>query len=161
VMQKPDEANKRMTHALEIDPYYDWTYALLADYTVNSVEASPEITGTQKQQALQKAADGYTQALNLVSSSDTQSKYNYAVSLASVLTLLGQSDQAIAAYTQALQLFPNNPDGWQIEEKIAQLYADQGATAKAILHAQNALNGAPQTQKSRIQSLIDQWNGVK
>ena len=161
VMQKPDEAYQRLTHALEIDPYYDWTYALLADYTARSVQASPDITESQKKQALQKAADGYTQALKLVNPSDTQSKYNYALSLASVETLLGQFDQAIAAYTQALQLFPNNTDGWQIEEKIANLYADQDDMANAILHAQNALNTAPQTQKSRLQSLINQWNGVK
>ncbi len=161
VMQKTDEANQRLTHALEIDPYYDWTYALLADYTVQSVQASSVITGSQKQQALQKAEDGYTQALKLVDPSDTQSKYNYALSLASVQTLLGQSDQAIAAYTQALQLFTNNTDGWQIEERIAKLYADQGDMANALLHAQNALNTAPQTQKSALQSLINQWNGVK
>ena len=161
VMQKPDEADQRLTHALEIDPYYDWTYALLADYTARSVQASPDVTESQKQQALQKAADGYTQALKLVDPSDTQSKYNYALSLASVETLLGKSDQAVSAYTQALQLFPNNTDGWQIEEKIAHLYADQGDMANAILHAQNALNTAPQTQISRLQSLINQWNGGK
>jgi len=161
VMQKPDEAYQRLAHALEIDPYYDWTYALMADYTVQSVQASSVITGSQKLQSFQTAADGYTQALKLVDPSDTQSKYNYALSLASVQTLLGQSDQAIAAYTQALQIFQNNTDGWQIEEKIAQLYAGLGDMANAILHAQNALNTAPQAQKSQLQSLINQWNGVK
>jgi tetratricopeptide (TPR) repeat protein len=160
-MQKPDEANQRLTQALGIDPYFDWTYALQADYTVRTVQSSPGITGTQKMQLLQKAADGYTQALKLVSSSDTQSKYNYALSLASVNALLGQADQAIAAYALALQLIPDNPDGWQIEEKIATLYASQGDKPNAILHAQNALNTAPQAQKSRLQALINQWNGVK
>jgi tetratricopeptide (TPR) repeat protein len=159
VMNQPDQAYQRLTHALQIDPYYDWTYALLADYTMETIQSSADISESQKQQALQKAADGYTQALKLVDTSDKQSKYNYAISLGAVETQLGQPDQAIAAYSLALQQFSDNPDGWKIEEKIANLYAGEGDTVNAILHAQNAINTAPQDQKSRLQSLIKQWNG--
>jgi tetratricopeptide (TPR) repeat protein/O-antigen ligase len=38
ILQQPDEALVRFSHALEIDPTYDWTHALLGDYYVREVQ---------------------------------------------------------------------------------------------------------------------------
>ncbi|MGE5124091.1 MAG: hypothetical protein ACM3H7_06200, partial [Acidobacteriaceae bacterium] len=75
-----------------------------------------------KQDVLQKAADSYQKALELVAPNDPL-RYNYALALGGVDTQLDRPQDAITAYQQALQASPQSPDNWRIEETIARLYA--------------------------------------
>ena len=63
VFQDLDEVFDRLTQSLEIDPYYDWTHALMGDYYTRLAQATDD--PASKEQALQKAAEHYTQAFEL------------------------------------------------------------------------------------------------
>lgn len=154
IMGQPQDAYQRLSRAMKIDPYYDWTYGLMGDYYVRSTQT---ITDTQKKaQNLEQASENYQQALKLVSSSDTQMKYNYLLALGGVQTQLKQPQAAISTYQQAIQLVPNSADNWKIQEAIARLYAQTGDKSNALLYAKNALQSAPDAQKTSLQSLVAQ-----
>jgi tetratricopeptide (TPR) repeat protein len=157
VMNQPDVALQRLNHSLEVDPSYDWTYALLGDYYVQSLSqvSDPQ----QKQEILVKAADLYQEAIPLVKYYENQNLYSYYLSLGSVSAQLNRIDQAIDAYNNAIPLLPQQTDRWRVEETIARLYMQKGDMANAMVHAQNAYNQAPTDQKSRLQTLISQIQG--
>jgi tetratricopeptide (TPR) repeat protein len=157
IMNQPNVALQRLNHSLEIDPSYDWTYALLADYYVQALNqvSDPQ----QKQEILVKAADLYQKAIPLVKYYENQNLYSYYLSLGSVSAQLNRVDQAIDAYNKALPLLPQQTDRWRVEETIARLYLQKGDVANAMVHAQNAYNQAPTDQKSRLQTLISQIQG--
>jgi tetratricopeptide (TPR) repeat protein len=157
ILNQPDQALQRLNHSLQVDPTYDWTYALLGDYYVQSLNqiSDPQ----QKQEILVKAADLYQKAIPLVKYYEAQNLYSYYLSLGSVSAQLNRIDQAIDAYNKALPLLPQQTDRWRVEETIARLYMQKGDMANAMVHAQNAYNRAPADQKDRLQTLISQIQG--
>jgi tetratricopeptide (TPR) repeat protein len=157
VTDQPELADQRLQQALEIDPYYDWTYGLMGDYFSRT---SQVISDTQKKQDnLEKAAENYDQAIQLAKGDTASLRYNYALALGGVQTQLEQPQDAITAYQAAINWAPSNSDTWRIEETIARLYAQTGDMTNALVHAQNALKTAPDDQKDRLQSLVAQLTG--
>lgn len=154
VLQKPDEAYQRLSHSLQVDPSYYFTYGLFGDYYGRT--ARQETDPQKKQNDLQDAVVNYTKAMSLPISGDPQAMFNYAVSLAGTQALLGNFEQSIQAYQQAVQVAPEGAEVWRVEEVLANLYAQLGDKTNALMHAQNALTQAPSDQKTRIQTLIDQ-----
>ncbi|MBN2547925.1 MAG: O-antigen ligase family protein [Anaerolineales bacterium] len=159
-LQLPDEGYQRLTRALEIDPYYDWTYGLLGDYYARYIASAADIQPEAKTAALLQAAENYSQALKLAGAESSSLKLNYAIALGSIYSQLGDSAQAIAAYEQALQMSADNTDAWRIQEALARLYAQIGDPARALEYARQALNAAPDDQKERLQELITQLGGL-
>ena len=152
VLNQPQEALDKLTRALEIDPYYDWTYALLGDYYSRFVANDPQTSSSDRQAALEKAAESYQKALDL--SQDNSLRFNYYLALAAAQTQLGQIEQALENYLQALQISPNPANNWRIQEVMARLYLQIGDRVNALQYAQAALAGAPDDQKQSIQALI-------
>ncbi len=151
---EPEAGIERLEHALTIDPKYHWTYALLADYYHRS---SRTIEDEEKQRAaLIKAVDFYSQALDLPTPGEPAARYGYAVALAGVETQLGNTIEAIAAYEKALDLALQDTDRWRIEEALGTLNLQVGDLDAALMHYQNALALAPEDQKERLQSIINQ-----
>jgi tetratricopeptide (TPR) repeat protein/O-antigen ligase len=157
ILNQPDQALQRLNHSLQVDPSYDWTYALLGDYYVQSLNQNSD--PQQKQEILVKAADLYQKAIPLVKYYEAQNLYSYYLSLGSVSAQLNRIDQAIDAYNKALPLLPQQTDRWRVEETIARLYMQKGDMANAMVHAQNAYDQAPADQKDRLQTLISQIQG--
>jgi tetratricopeptide (TPR) repeat protein/O-antigen ligase len=153
-LKKPDQAYQRLTHSLEIDPYYDWTYALLGDYNVQQAQTAQ--AADEKKKDFQQAVDEYTQALKLVSASDTSSQYKYSYALGTVYIQLNEYAPAATAFQQAIQANPNNTDIWRIEETLTRLYYQMGDPDTALIHANKALSAAPDNQKDSIRTLITQ-----
>ena len=154
ILGKPEEALTRLQKAKQIDPKYHWTYALLAEYHNRNSRAAQE--PDQKNEELNQAADYYAQALALPTPGEPAAKYNYAVTLASLKAQLGQMNDAISAYEQALEVAPNEAEKWRVEETIGNLYVQMGDTANALIHYQNALALAPADQKERLNKLVSQ-----
>jgi tetratricopeptide (TPR) repeat protein len=69
---------------------------------------------------------------------------------------MGQIEQAISIYQEALQKAPKNARTWQVEEVIASLYLEIGDRANALAYATNLLSSIPDTEKARIQNFINQ-----
>ncbi len=151
-LQQDDLAYQRLTHAMEVDPSFDWTYAVMGDYY--SKLARQALDEAVKNQYYEKAAGYYQQALSKAST--IQLKYSYWVGLANIQTQLGQMNQAMDSYQQALNLTPGGSDNWRLELTLASLYQQSGDLTNALLHARNALNSAPNDQKNTIQDLINQ-----
>lgn len=160
ILKLPEEAYERLMRALELDPFYDWTYGLLGDYLVRYVINDPEIQPEEKQAALTQAAEYYTQALEH-STSDTRSQllYSYAITLGGLHAQLGDLDQAIEAYQRAIEIDPTSGDRWRVELVLARLYAQKGDQAGALAYAHSALDLAPDDQKEAIQATILQLGG--
>jgi tetratricopeptide (TPR) repeat protein/O-antigen ligase len=159
-MDDPDGGYERLQRALEIDPYYDWTYALIADYLARFASNAPGITPERRQEILQQAIDNYGQALERVDPNDLQSRYNYLIALGGVNALMGQTEKAIEVYEQARQLWPDHPDSWRLAGALAQLYANLGQVEPALAYARRALETAPASQQDQIKQLIQQLGGT-
>jgi tetratricopeptide (TPR) repeat protein len=160
VLNRPDRAKEHLERALLLDPYYDWTYALLGDYynrnVSNQFKDQPE-----KQKAAQiQASAYYSQALKLGEGNQTsQLMYNYAIAQGSIEAQLGNLDQAIQAYEKAIEFSPDAPERWRVEAALAQLYARLGDMPRALEYARSALSRAPDDQKQVLIALIQQLGG--
>jgi tetratricopeptide (TPR) repeat protein len=159
ILKEPDLAYEKLQRALELDPYYDWTYGLLGDYYVRFVSSQTGLSADQKQEASIQAAEYYSQALKNSDSASGQLKYNYAVALGGLEAQLQNVEAAISAYEQAMQAGPSSSDRWRVEVTLARLYAQQGDLAKALQYAQSALQSAPDDQKDAVSALIVQLGG--
>ena len=153
-LKRPEEAFERLTQSKEIDAEYHWTYGLLGDYYA---QKSREADSQEAQvDALQKAAENYARALDLPAPGEPQASFSYALALGNTLTQLLDFGKAIQAYQRALETAPAGAETWRIEEVIANLFVELGDRSNALIHAQNALNGAPEAQRDQLQQLINQ-----
>jgi len=160
VTNQPDQAKQHLDRSLAIDPYYDWTYALLGDY-YNHIVSSQFKDQPDKQKAVQiQASDYYSKALSLGEGNETaQLMYNYAIALGGIQAQLGNMDQAIQAYEKAIQESPDASERWRVEAALAQLYARTGNMPKALEYARSAQSLAPDDQKQALATLIQQLGG--
>jgi len=154
VFQQLDEVFERLTKALELDPYYDWTHALMGDYYSRIAQETED--PVSKEEALQKAAEHYTQAFELAPGGEMGAKYNYLLVLANTYLQLNQAELAIEAYEGALELEVNVADNWRIEETIARIYAQMGDVEKALFWLTRALMSTPDSERERLQTMIAQ-----
>jgi tetratricopeptide (TPR) repeat protein len=157
VLNEPEKGYQKIQQALEIDPYYDWSYALLGDYYARFVAGSPGISPQDRQAALEKAAEAYQKAVDMVGSGDL--RYNYLLALAGTQAELVQIENAIESYLLALEISPDPTQNWRVEEVLARLFIQIGDFDNALLYAQRALAGAPEDQKARLQELVTQSGG--
>lgn len=155
-LDQPEEALQRFTHARDLDPRYDWTYGLLGDLYSRIAATSEDPEEVEK--ALYNAAENYRTALDVTPTQDATTKAQYIQALGAVLAQLGEMEAAAEAYELLLEMNPNRSDAWRIEETIARLYAQIDDVGAALYHAQRALTLAPEDQKPRVQTLIDQLN---
>jgi tetratricopeptide (TPR) repeat protein len=154
VLEEPEEAYSRLTLAVQIDPKYHRTYALLGEYFLRRALKEEDVTA--RQEDLRQAVNHLQKALELPTPGEPGTKFNYAQMLASAYVQLGQLTAALDAYLQALDNAPAGTEVWRIREAIAQIYSQEGDTTNALLHMQYALNEAPEDQKERLRSLITQ-----
>jgi tetratricopeptide (TPR) repeat protein/O-antigen ligase len=154
VLHQPQEAYQRLSHALELDPLYDWTQGLMGDYYV---KISQTITDTTLKDAdLNQALDHYTQAYKLATSSADGTAATYLISMGSTYAGLGKLDDALNTYSQTLALNPSQDNIWKIQETMARIYAQKGDKKSALASANLALSAAPKAQQTSVQTLIDQ-----
>jgi tetratricopeptide (TPR) repeat protein len=158
-LNDPEAGFEHLQRAIEIDPYYDWSYGLLGDYYSRFESAAADLTLEQQTQALVQAADYYTKAVSLMDPENPSQGYGYLISYGSTQAQVGDLQQAIQAYVRALDLWPENPERWRVEAAVAQLYAQLSDYEAALLYAQQALATAPEDQRSAIEEMIKQYGG--
>ena len=158
ILNQPQEAFDRLQKSLEIDPYYDWTYAMLGDYYSRFKAVDPALSDAERQEALVQSSENYRRALELLQG-DPNMRSNYLLALGSSLMSQNDLPGASAAYEEALQATPDTPDAWRILVALAQMASQQGDNLRALEYAQRALERAPEEQKPAIQSLIAQLGG--
>jgi tetratricopeptide (TPR) repeat protein len=159
ILKDPEAGFENLQRALEIDPYYDWTYGLLGDYYARSITEASNSDSKVKQEILVLASDYYSKALSLSDESSVQLRYSYAIGMAGIQAQLENYDQATTAYIQALDIWPDNPEAWKVNIILARIYAQKGDAYLALGYAQKALVSAPEDQREGIQNLIAQLGG--
>lgn len=152
VLNQLEEARLKLDRALEIDPYYDWTYGLLGDYYSRYAESMSDPPAQKA--ALENAILAYRKALELAGFTPGVLAYNYAVMLGGAHTQLEQYPEALAVYEQARQLLPNQGELFRLELAIARTYAQMGDQANALAHALKALEAAPPDQLEGVRAAI-------
>ncbi len=156
ILNRPEEAAAKLNQALTIDPKYHWSYALLGEY--HARQARQQSDEAEKLQRLQKGIENYRKALEMPINDDPNARYNYSLALGSLYAQAGDTERSLESYLKAKEYNRNPADDWRIEETIASIYAQAGDAENALIHAQMALESAPDDQKNRIQSLIEQIN---
>lgn len=141
-----------LLRSLELDPYYDWTYALLGEYYARSSGQISEIE--EKNQAIENAIIHYKEAKTLAGENSV--KANYALAIAQLGININQYSLAIEYLKEAISLNPSNPDLWKFEQTLSQLYLQGGDKQNALIHAYKALEVVPEDNKDRIQEYIQQ-----
>ncbi len=154
IFHQPQQAYQYLSHAIELDPLYDWTQGLMGDYYV---KISQGITDTNTRNAdLNKAIGLYKQAYALAVSSADGTAPNFLISLGNAYTSIGDLTNALSAYSQTLTLQLSQDNVWRVQETMAHLYVQKGDKTNALTLANLALGGAPSDQKSQLQQLIGQ-----
>ena len=154
VFKQPAEANQRLKRAMEIDPNYHWTYALMGEaYSTQAKETSDP---SAREQYLHQAVEAYTQAIQLPAPGDALAKYNYSLALGATYIQLNMLVEAIEAYQQAIEAAPQNLALWRVEETVANLYTELGDLESASLYLSNALLSAPDDQIERLRNALSQ-----
>lgn len=159
IMNLPDKGNEHLKHALDLDPYYDWTYGLLGDYTILYEVNDPNNTPEEKRAALEDAAEYYSQAIEHSDTATAAQKLSYYIGLAGVQSNLGLYQDAIQTYENSLSLASNNPNQWKIMESLTYLFAQVGDLQSALYYAEQALELSPDDQKERFTDLVTQLGG--
>ncbi len=160
MLNQPERAKEHLDRALAIDPYYDWTYALMGDYYNRNVSSQFKDQPDKQKAAQIQASEYYSQALKLGEGvKSAQLMYNYAIALGGIEAQLDRMDLAIQAYEKAIQISPDAPERWRVEAALAQLYARGGNFPKALEYARSAQSLAPDDQKQVLASLIQQLGG--
>jgi tetratricopeptide (TPR) repeat protein len=159
ILGQPEDAIQKINQALEIDPKYHWGYALQGEYYArNARQAGSE---QERLQLLELAIDSYSKATEMPINDDPNARYNYSLALGSLYVQAENPPGALEAYLKAMEYNRNPADNWRIQETIASIYAQTGDVENAMSYAQMALASAPEDQKSRIQSLIDQIQQIQ
>ena len=120
VLQQPERAYQYLQSALELDPSYDWTYALLGDY-YSRYAATQASDAQSKQNALEKAAEAYQTALQMANPENSQLSFSYALALGSIQTQLGLWQAANASFSLALNL-ASPAEQWRALEALARVF---------------------------------------
>ena len=148
VLQDRTRAFELLTHSLEIDPKYDWTLGLMGDfYNQQARNADNE---EAKQSAFNQAIKYYNQA---ISAAPNNTSYYFA--LASAYQGLNDTEMVIKILENSLKVAGEN-EVWQIEESLIQQYVQLNDIPNALIHAQLALNAAPDSEHERLNNIINQ-----
>lgn len=156
LLNQTDQAISTLNQTLEIDPYYDGTHAVLADYYSQSAQRASEEEARTAQYEL--AIFHYEQAIDLTDTYrrnvNKTTRYNYRVALAGVFTQLNELDTAVEWYIDALE-FANNNQRWRVEDTIARVYIQLDEYELARTYAVSALENAPDSDKAGVQQVLD------
>ena len=157
-----------LNHSIELDEKYNFTQGLMGDYYLRLTRA--ESDATAKKAFLEQATSYYARAVEVSVGRDAATKYNYLISLGNSYIETANLDpsnidkaavqKAIDAFLLSLDAGVKAADVWKIEETLAKLYAQLGDIPNAKVHANAALEAAPEAQKQRVQTFIDQLNAV-
>lgn len=152
ILDEPNRALELLQHSIEVDPYYDWTYALLGEYY--GQEADQASDPAQKMDYIEKSLSNFGEATRLAR--DNPSRLNYTLAQAQLEIARNHGQKAIELLNGAMDFSPGPNELWRIQNTLAQLYMQQGDKGNAMFYANQAFLSAPDDQKSTIQSLLTQ-----
>jgi len=148
VIKDQARAYEILKRSLEIDPKYDWTYAIMGDYY--SQQALGAVDEGEKTDAFEQAIYYYQQAIQY-----NPRTTNYYFALASAYQSLNDIGSLIATLESSLE-FAGSNEIWKIEDNLAHFYLQLDDRVSALLHSQRALAAAPESEQERLQNIVNQ-----
>jgi tetratricopeptide (TPR) repeat protein len=148
LLKNPEEARVKALRALELNPQYEATLALMGNYESDRWRERPDTEDGR--QALRRAVAYYERAAQVA-----KDKYVYLMAVAEAQAQLGDREHAIANYVSARPL-ASQADVWKVDESLARLYASTGDKNLAVRHATQALESAPSEARTRLETLRTQ-----
>ena len=168
ILSDREGALELLNHAISLDDKYNFTQGLMGDYYLRIARAESDLAA--KKTALEQAISYYSRAVEVSVGRDSATKYSYLISLGNSYIEAANLDtkninqtyvqNSIDTFLLALDAGVKSSDVWKVEETIAKLYAQLGDITNALVHANVALEAAPEAQKERVQTLIDQLNAI-
>jgi tetratricopeptide (TPR) repeat protein len=152
VFKQTEKGYEYLKHALDLDPQYSLSEGLMGDYYLR---ISQTITDTVvRDQNLEIAVGYYTEAVRVAISSESQTTIGFLYSLGNVYRVLNKPDLAIQTLEQGITLKPKTTDLYKFELTLADLYYQKKDNTNALIHAQNALANASDSQKKNVEDFI-------
>ncbi len=148
------EAMPKLLTAYQLDPTYDWIAYLFGEYY--RLKAAQTDDFSERSSLIKDAISNYLTAVELTQ--DYTSKKSYYLMVAQLAIEGNLYPEAIQALEKVLIQNPTDPENWRYEQRLAELYLQQGEKEKALIHARNALMLSPAEQKQSIEALINQIN---
>ncbi len=148
ILGQTERAFTLLNRALEVDSEYDWPHALMANYYLRIAQETDDPTA--KKEAYLKSIEHYRRAIEI------SKNLNYFYALASVYQTMEDIDNLINVLEEALEYAKTSNDIWKIEENLARYSFQLGRKTYSLQHAQNALAAAPDSEKERLNQLIQQ-----
>lgn len=148
LLLQPERTFELLNRAMEIDPEYDWTHVLLANYYLQIAQQTDD--PATKDAAYLNAIEHYRKAVEITHN------MNYFFGLASIYQTINDLEAFINVLEEALEYAESPNDIWKIEENIARTAIQMGRKTYSLQHALNALENAPDSEKERLNQLIQQ-----
>ena len=157
-----------LTHAIGLDDRYNFTQGLMGDYYLRLARAESDVEA--KKGFFDQVISYYSRAVEVSVGRDAGTKSNYLISLGNSYIERANLEpenidavyvqKSIDTFVLALKTGVKTADVWKVEETVAKLYAQLGDIENALIHADLALEAAPEAQKQRVQTFIDQLNAL-
>jgi tetratricopeptide (TPR) repeat protein/O-antigen ligase len=148
VLDDPDRAYELLSHSLELDPRYGWTHALMGDYFSRLALAAADLS--EGEEDFQQAIYHYQQAID-----NEPENTNYYYALASAYQSIGDIHGVITILEDSLEVAASS-EIWKIEDNLVHYYLELNDIDSALQHANKALAAAPDSERERLQTVINQ-----
>lgn len=159
LLGRPDEALAHLRHSLEVDPYNDWTHALIGNHHFNAARLTP--TPGAATAEFGEALRHYDEAIRLCPERNRGRAMEYHLWRARVFNALRDWDQAVTACRAAMELGVQRASWWRIHKTLALLHQQAGRHDLAMVEAAEAVRGAPDdAQRRELQELFTRLQQV-
>jgi tetratricopeptide (TPR) repeat protein len=148
VLKDEERAIEILSHSLEIDSKYDWTYAILGD--LHNQAGQNQADESERQAAFELAAENYTKAIEF-----SPNNTNYFYALASAYQHLQDFDKVITTLEAGLEIAPES-ERWKISDNLTHFYLQINDSETALQYARQALQTAPTSEHERLNAIVDQ-----
>jgi tetratricopeptide (TPR) repeat protein len=153
LLGRPDEALANLRHSLEVDPYNDWTHALIGNHHFNAARLAP--TPAAATAEFGEALRHYDEAIRLCPERNRGRAMEYHLWRARVFNALRDWDQAVASCRAAMALGVQRASWWRIHKTLALLHQQAGRHDLAMVEAAEAVQSAPDdAQRRELQELF-------
>jgi tetratricopeptide (TPR) repeat protein len=153
LLGRPDEALSHLRHSLEVDPYNDWTHALIGNHHFGVARQAPTTAAATAEYG--EALRHYDEAIRLCPERNRGRAMEYHLWRARVFNALRDWDQAVAACRAAMALGVQRASWWRIHKTLALLHQQAGRHDLAMVEAAEAVRSAPDdAQRRELQDLF-------
>ena len=133
MIDQPERALELLERSLEVDPEYDWTYALIGDYYTQIARRADD--ETQKEDAYQTAVENYRKAIDVSAPKTlrTREGLNYFYAIATTYQALNDLESLAAILEESLTYTEVQSELWKIHDNLARTYYQMGENQKPLM----------------------------